>query len=431
MKNNKISNKKVINFLIETIPFIIECIFLQLTDFVDTTLSSRVNQGTIVGISTMVLVIAIIRTFSNVMAQTNEIITSKIFGKNKKDDQVNVITYNCLVLSSIINIALCFVVYITAEYIIKFMGLEVNTLAFAAAKSYLTITLIGCLLTAPLQQILQSKLKIINKSKKVMQAKIIYTILNIIGDTLAVKLGYGAFGIAVSTVICQVIEVVILLIYSKGIAIRKIEKQSIIEIMSIYKVNILSRLGHRVGVLIFTSIASNLGENLYANYVIAQQLMYLGVSVSEALGESSLIQIGHLIGEGNNEKVEEGKNITIKASYVLVIIVIIVLELFGKPLISLISNNTYDIVALYLIHLFVIEVSLGIMQGPYESYLLAKKEVKYVTRVNLEGVIIVRILSAILFVKLNFSIYGIALALIIDYISRYTRYKHKVEKESR
>ena len=109
--NEKINDKGIIkckikSFLLYTLPFIIEYLFLQSTDFVDTTLSSHVGETTIVGISTMVLIIAVIRIFPKVMANTNEIIISPIYGKNKKDDKINIVTFNALAVSFLINITI-------------------------------------------------------------------------------------------------------------------------------------------------------------------------------------------------------------------------------------------------------------------------------------------------------------------------------------
>lgn len=422
-------NKKSINvksFLLYTIPFIIEYAFLQSTDFVDTTLSAYVNESTIVSVSTMVLIIAVIRIFSKVMATTNEIIISRMYGKNNQDDKVNVISYNAFVICSIINIAICFLVYIFSKQIIYFMGFK-DEQTFIIANSYLSIRLIGCLL-APAQQIIQSRLKVINKSKQVMIAKVTYTILNIFGDTISVVFGYGAIGIAVSTVICELIEVIILIIFNKGIHIRKLDLENIKEIAKIYKVNILSKLGHRLGVVIFTSLASNLEQNVYANYVLAIQIMYLGTSISEALGESTLIQIGHLIGEDNKGKIKQAKKVSIESSHIISLMQIMTFIIFSKPMLRLISNNTYNDIAVNLMGLFIVEMVFETLQYPLEGYLLAYKKVNYVTKVNLEGVLIIRIISAIILLKLGFNIYGIALALVIDYFIRYVRYNMKIKK---
>ena len=428
--NEKINEKgimkcKVKNFLLYTLPFIIEYLFLQSTDFVDTTLSSHVGETTIVGISTMILIIAVIRVFPKVMANTNEIIISPIYGKNKKDDKINIVTFNALVVSFFINIMIIVLVAYFAKYIINFMGLKFE--AIFIAKNYLIIRLIGCLIV-PFEQIIQSHLKVINKNKQVMNIKIVYTILNIIGDTFSVINGYGAIGIAVSTVICEYIQVILLLIVNKGIKFRKVQRAVIKELLSIFKINIFSKLGHRLGVVIFTSLASNLEQNIYANYVLAIQIMYLGTSISEAIGEATLIKIGHTIGKSDKDEIQKNKQISIKSSYVIAIIQLLLFLTFGKLLLSIISNNSYNNVAINLLYLFIVEMIIETLHYPFEGYLLALKEVKYVTIVNLTGVLIIRIISALIFIKLGLGIYGVALALIFDYFIRYLRYISKVKK---
>lgn len=428
--NEKINDKGIIkckikSFLLYTLPFIIEYLFLQSTDFVDTTLSSHVGETTIVGIATMVLIIAVIRIFPKVMANTNEIIISPIYGKNKKDDKINIVTFNALVVSSFINIMIIVLVACFAKYIINFMGLKFE--AILIAKNYLIIRLIGCLIV-PFEQIIQSHLKVINKNKQVMNIKIVYTVLNIIGDTFSVINGYGAIGVAVSTVICEYIQVILLVIVNRGIIFRKIQRIVIKELLSIFKINIFSKLGHRLGVVIFTSLASNLEQNIYANYVLAIQIMYLGTSISEAIGEATLIKIGHTIGKNDKEDLQKAKRISIQSSYVIAIIQVLLFLIFGKLLLAIISNNSYSNIAINLLYLFIVEMITETLHYPFEGYLLALKEVKYVTIVNLIGVLIIRIISALIFMKLGLGIYGIALALILDYFIRYLRYISKAKK---
>lgn len=412
-------------YLIYTLPFIIEYVFLQLTDFVNTTLSARVNESTIVGVSTMVLIIVVIRTFSKVMASTNEILISRTYGKNHNDDSVNKVTYNALFLAIIINGLACALIFAFSNRIIDSMGFTGN--AFLISKNYLNIRIIGCLF-APFQQIIQSRLKVIGKNKEVTLSKSIYTILNIIGDTIAVVCGFGAVGIALSTVLCEVIEVIMLLIFNKGIQVRKIQKKTLRELIDIYKVTIFSKLGHKIGVVIFTSFASNLNQTTYANYVLALQIMYLGTSMAEALGESALIQIGQAIGKENEEEIENVRNIGKKSSYIIALIQIIIFSVFARPMLTLISNNTYNQTAVNLLYLFIVEVVFETLHYPLEGYLLAFKEVKYVTKVNLEGVLIIRLSLVYIFLKLGLDIYGIALVLVLDYFIRYVRYYLYVEK---
>jgi Na+-driven multidrug efflux pump len=309
--------------------------------------------------------------------------------------------------------------------IIKFVGLKSE--AISIAKNYLIIRLFGCLVV-PFEQIIQSHLKVINKNKQVMNIKISYTILNIIGDTLAVLNGYGAIGIAVSTVICEYIQVILLLIVNKGIKVRKIQGTVIKELLNIFKINIFSKLGHRLGVVVFTSLASNLEQNIYANYVLAIQVIYLGTSISEAIGEATLIRIGHIIGKNDKEKIQEAKQVSIYSSYIIAIIQLLIFLIFGKLLLSIISNNSYNNVAINLLYLFIIEMIMETLHYPFEGYLLALQEIKYVTIVNLTGVLAIRIISALIFLKLGLGIYGIALALILDYFVRYLRYICKVKR---
>ena len=198
--------------------------------------------------------------------------------------------------------------------------------------------------------------------------------------------------------------------------------------MNIFKINIFSKLGHRLGVVIFTSLASNLEQNIYANYVLAIQIMYLGTSISEAIGEATLIKIGHTIGKSDKEEIRENKQISIKSSYVIAIIQLLLFLIFSKLLLSIISNNSYNNVAINLLYLFIVETIIETLHYPFEGYLLALKEVKYVTIVNLTGVLVIRIISALIFMKLGLGIYGIALALILDYFIRYLRYISKVKK---
>ena len=415
MKNMKDTKK----YLLYTLPFIIEYVFLQLTDFIDTTLSAHVNESTIVGVSTMVLIVEVIIIFSKVMAETNEILISRIYGKKYKENSVNTVTYNSLLLDIFMNLAVCVLVFSFSSKIINLMGL--TGLSFIISRNYLKIRLIGCLFV-PFEQIIESKLKVIDKHKEVTTAKVTYTVLNIFGNSIAVICGYGAIGIAISTVLSEFIEVIMLLIYNKGIQVRKVKKHIIKDLLKIYRIIIVSKLGTRIGIVIFTSLASNLQQTIYANYVLAIQIMYLGTSVSEALGEANLIQTGYLIGEKDNKKMVDLQKNGRKASYIIALIQLFIFIVLAKPLLILVSNNTYNETAVNLIYIFIVAMVLETLHYPLEGYLLAFKEVRYVTKVNLQGILMTRICLALIFLKLGLDVYGIALALVCDYFIRYLRY---------
>lgn len=421
MKNMKDTKK----YLLYTLPFIIEYVFLQLTDFIDTTLSAHVNESTIVGVSTMVLIVEVIIIFSKVMAETNEILISRIYGKKYKENSVNTVTYNSLLLDIFMNLAVCVLVFSFSSKIINLMGL--TGLSFIISRNYLKIRLIGCLFV-PFEQIIESKLKVIDKHKEVTTAKVTYTVLNIFGNSIAVICGYGAIGIAISTVLSEFIEVIMLLIYNKGIQVRKVKKHIIKDLLKIYRIIIVSKLGTRIGIVIFTSLASNLQQTIYANYVLAIQIMYLGTSVSEALGEANLIQTGYLIGEKDNKKMVDLQKNGRKASYIIALIQLFIFIVLAKPLLILVSNNTYNETAVNLIYIFILAMVLETLHYPLEGYLLAFKEVRYVTKVNLQGILMTRICLALIFLKLGLDVYGIALALVCDYFIRYLRYYLYVKK---
>ena len=97
-------------------------------------------------------------------------------------------------------------------------------------------------------------------------------------------------------------------------------------------------------------------------------------------------------------------------------------------MLSLISNNTYNQTAVNLLYLLIVEIVFETLHYPLEGYLLAFKEVKYVTKVNLQGVLIIRLCLAFLFLKVGLDIYGVTLALVFDYFIRYIRYYLYVKK---
>ena len=132
--------------------------------------------------------------------------------------------------------------------------------------------------------------------------------------------------------------------------------------------------------------------------------------------------------KSDKEEIRENKQISIKSSYVIAIIQLLLFLIFSKLLLSIISNNSYNNVAINLLYLFIVETIIETLHYPFEGYLLALKEVKYVTIVNLTGVLVIRIIFALIFMKLGLGIYGIALALILDYFIRYLRYISKVKK---
>ncbi|OPZ79432.1 MAG: MATE family multidrug exporter [Alphaproteobacteria bacterium ADurb.Bin438] len=250
----------------------------------------------------------------------------------------------------------------------------------------------------------------------------------IISNVLVIKFGYGVKGIAYATVFCEFFELLYYLTLNK-ISFEKIDKTILNEILEIYKQCIAGVLSHRIGVIIFTSIASTLGEDLYSIHVMCCQIAFFINAFGLGIAEGLLVLFGMSISTFDEKIVKNNLKTLKKSSYIGTSLLIFIALLVSYPFLKFMADNKNMEIVLIYMGIFMFEILFECLSNPMEAMLNVAKEVRFVKMVNFLSVFFIRNITLIILLYiLNFGIYGVAMALVFDYFIRTLVYYHKMNK---
>ena len=232
---------------------------------------------------------------------------------------------------------------------------------FAQSKLYLTIIFSGILFSAGYNSV-SAILRGLGDSVTPLYFLIIATILNIVLDlTFIVVLRMGVEGVALATIMAQVVSFIISIIYlNKKHEVLKFKIKGIVYDNKIFKDGLRLGLPSGVQQMLFsignmalqflvnsygTSAMAAFGAGLRIENFISLPIMNLGSAVSTFVAQN--------IGAGENERVKKGIRESIKMTLVLAVTVIALILLFRENLIAL-FNTDKDVIKIGSSYLFII-----------------------------------------------------------------------------
>lgn len=415
-------NKKIKQQLNLSIPSGLEYIIIALISMVDTFAISSFGSMTIAAVGAMVSIIHFFNLGLKSVQVASNVTIAQAIGSNE-DKKVKEVTGTSIFLAMIIQIICIVVTIIVSPFLPQIF--KVSDICL----TYLYIRLIG-LIPAGVSMIIAGQQRTLGKSKFVMNVRLLSLILNIVLDYIAIKLNYGVAGVAWATVIIEIINMTILIIYSKGTIIYKINKNYIKELLKLIKYGILDRIFDRGGKLILNIILSRIGTYEYAAHIILNQIEDFVNDFCYGFGIGITTNIGISIGKNNKKEINEMRLIINKIIYVFSIIIpiIICIILIITLPILLVDKEAliigYKLIPLVLIYSFLLPI-----QCKYSSIIEGMKEFKY--RANISGITNIAkiLLSYILCAYLGIS--GVWIAFCITSIIIIFILKRKVDSNIR
>ena len=268
-------------------------------------------------------------------------------------------------------------------------------------------------------------LKVNEKTSKIWIAVIVSCTVNIIGDLLSIKFGFNEVGIYVVTIISSLINLTLLIIFSKY----KIFKATISYIKQIIfyaKDLIFNKFIQRIVNIYYTSVASSFGTNIYAIHCVCSTIIETLLETSEGLYSGLLVDYVNDLDKKTPNLLKKVDTIDLYCIIFGMISIPFLLYplwfLLGKS-IPWISCNPY-------IWLYSIEFVATMASCNYRAYLSANKDTKSISMVAFVGGICVRVPICYFIYKYHIGLIGIALACSIDkivrviYLRTYIKVKH-------
>ncbi len=275
------------------------------------------------------------------------ILIAQFLGAGNKSDAVHVGVIS-IALSIIVGIGLSILAVLSALYLLPFYGLEPQVEMYA--KEYLLIS--GALtFNVTIGLVFATMLRSYGHSRSPMFVNVISGVINIIGNYIALyqPFGlpvYGVEGVAVATVVGQVLGTILLwwlLIYRK-IAMpmktlfeipRSIAKQ----IIKIGSMNAGEILSYNLAQICIVYFVVQMGTAALTAFTYAQNIGRFSFAFALSVGQAAQIQTGYYVGKGWCESILKRVQIYFALAFAVSLVTTLLIYIFREPIISLFTTE--------------------------------------------------------------------------------------------
>lgn len=365
--------KKYLNL---ALPSGFECIVGVLITITDTFMISQFGSEIIASVGAMGTVIDFMYLVLQSVNVSNNVIVARLLGKNDKEQAK--ITVGTALLIAIICSLICIILTLSISKFIPKMFL-VNKIGLV----YLYIRLIGVIPNTILT-ILGGYQRTLGNSKIMLNIRMLCFFINAILDFIFIKLGFGITGVAISTVLVEIINMIILIYYSKKLIKVKFVKSIAKEEFNLIRYNIYERIFKRGSNFILNIIMSRIGALQYAAHLIVMQFLDLINNFLHGTGIGTQTMIATAIGSDNNKKVNETTRIVNKINKKIVYTTTSIIGIAMMISLPYFLIEKESLVIGYKLLIFVLlDCILSGFYHYYSSILRAMKEFQYISKLSL------------------------------------------------
>lgn len=293
------------------IPIALETLFMMLAGMVDTIMLSTVGDSAVGAVGTAntyigIFIIMFHVVSSGMIAVMTQYIGAKRVGVAYQARQLGA------VFNAVIGVALSVFLYVFSENILEIVG--VAPLLMAYAKTYLKIVGGACFLNA-LIPIFSSYLRAFGHTRQPLAATVAGNILNLcLNAVFLFVFDFGVAGVAAATVISRVVNLVIVMIFSK-LLVRAGEDPERLKNREVFaqiiKVGLPSAMEtalYNVAMTLTIRFLNQMDENGFnvTARAYAAQIANFSYCAGAALAQANAIMTGWRIGEGDFEACDRG-----------------------------------------------------------------------------------------------------------------------------
>lgn len=393
-------NKKIFNTFLFVLPYIFVEFTNTLLVTIDKSMSNSIGKTAIIVFSSFFTLNWAINTIQACVSNAHIIVLARDKKNSKK------INNSAMLIELISSLVIAILIFTFSNQITHVYTLESD------ARKILSIILKLKAIQLPLLAIgyvPKNILKINNKTDKIWVTTVVSSIINIMGDYISIKLGYNEIGIYVATIISQLVNTILLLLFSKY----KRYKSSLNytkQILYFAKDLIFNKVVQRVVNIYYTSVASSFGTNIYAIHCVCGTIVD---TLCEIIG-----------GYYSGLLVEYSNNINSKSDYLLKkvdtvelygnIFAIMFIPIFIYPLWLFLGKNIPWSNCNPYIWIYSIEFIAEVAGCNYRAYLSANKNTKAIRMMAFIGGVCVRIPLCYIIQKYNVGLIGLAFVCGID-----------------
>lgn len=383
-----------------------ECIVGVLITMTDAFMISQFGSEIIASVGAMGTVIDFMYLVLQSVNVSNNVIVARLLGKNDKDQAK--ITVGTALIIAIICSLICIILTLSISKFIPKMFL-VNKIGLV----YLYTRLIGVIPNTILT-ILGGYQRTLGNSRRMLNIRILCFFINAILDFIFIKLGFGIAGVAISTVLAEITNMIVLIYFSKKLVKIKFEKSIAKEEFDLIRYNIYERIFKRGSNFILNVIISRIGELQYAAHIIVMQFLDLINNFLHGTGIGTQTIIATSIGSNDNEKINQTTKIISSLNKKIVYVTTSIIGIAMLISLPYFLIEKESLIIGYKLLLFVIlDCILSGFYHYYSSILRAMKEFKYISKLSLFISGGLRLVLAYLLSKIC-GIYGVWICFIIS-----------------
>lgn len=335
--------------LLFSLPLFIGNLFQLLYTLCDSIISSHLIGSDALGaIGATSNVTSLIVTLASGMGAGASIIISKAFGEHN-DDKIKNSIFSIIVINVIISFSISMIVFLLADGILNLLSVPADI--YQMAKDYFVVMILG-LITTLMYNTLSGILRVFGNSIFPLVILVFSCLINIGGDflfILAFKL--GLFGSALSTIISQLISVIILIVYFvikyPEYRLNKsdiyLKKNNIINIvttgLSMGLMNSIFTIG---GILMSKSI-NELGSDIISANTASRRVIEIGMLPISSLSTACSIFVSQNYGAKKIDRANDGVKKTILFSFIWSILFLLIIPV-ERMLVILIAATDDSVV---------------------------------------------------------------------------------------
>lgn len=345
--------------------------------------------------------------------------------------QANLVVRQGLLFTFVVTIILSILGAVFAKPLVIFMG-STEAIVTKWATEYLQIQMIGFLGFA-LTSTITAALRAVGDSRTCMIYNLIANAVNVFLNWVLIygNLGCPALGVAgasLATIIGQFVAFFIALaVILHGNGFLKLEfklgfkphRTVLGNMMNIGLPAMAEQLLMRLGMIIFAKTVASLGTTAFATHQVCMNIQALSFMTGQAFAVSATTLMGQSLGKRRTDMAQAYCSRTRKVGLGFSLILALVFSLFGGSIVNLYNSDAQIVemggrIMLFVAFLQPFQSSQFIIAGG----LRGAGDTKATAIITFITVLLVRPLTAILLISLNFGLYGAWLALAADQILR-------------
>ena len=390
-------NKNIFKTFLFVLPYILVEFTNTLLVIIDKSMSNSIGKTAIIVFSSFVTLNWAINTIQACIGNAHAIVLSRDKDNSKK------VNSSAMLIELISSLVIAILIFNFSNQITYVYNLESD------ARKILTIILKLKAIQLPLLAIgyiPKNILKIDNKTNKIWIAIVISSLINITGDYISIKLGYNEIGIYVATIISQLVNTILLLLFSKYKWYRS-SLYYIKQILYFAKDLIFNKIIQRIVNIYYTNVASYFGTNIYAIHCVCGTIVDTLCEVIEGYYSGLLVQYSNDIENKTNNLLKKVDTVELYGN----ILAIAFIPIFIYPLWLILGNKiSWENCNPY-IWIYSIEFIAEVAGCNYRAYLSANKNTKAIRMMAFIGGICVRVPLCYLIQKYNIGLIGLAFCL--------------------